>query len=146
MPETGTSVSTTINCSAEDAFNLMADVGRHKEIYGAVKEIKDYAGGPFALGDSWVSVTRFMGQDFNTTWTVAEYDAPRKFTLESTSSAGDATWPWTFVDVEGGVKVSCNSSGETKGFLAALAAPMVRSGLQKQLTEDLERIKDILEG
>ena len=145
MPETGTSVSTTINCSIEDAFNLMTNVDRHQEFYGAIKEIKDYDGGPFSLGDSWVSITRFMGQDFDTTWTVVEYDAPHKYVLESTSAAGDGTWPWTFEAGEGGVKVSCNSTGETKGFLAALAAPLVRGQLQKQLTEDLERFKAILE-
>jgi hypothetical protein len=77
---------------------------------------------------------------------VVEYDAPHEYVLSSTSSAGDATWPWTFAEVEDGVKVSLNSSGQSKGFLAAIAAPLVDRQLKKQITSDLERFKAILEG
>lgn len=146
MPETLTSVHTSVNCSIEDAFKLMTNPDHHHEFFGAVKEIKDYDGGPAALGDSWVAVSKFMGQEFDASYTVVEYAAPHMFKLDMTSPAGDGVWPWTFEEVDGGVEVGVNATGQTKGFLAAIAAPLFRRQLKNQITEDLQRFKAILEG
>lgn len=134
-----------VNAPIEKAFALMADVNQHPQIFTINQGIRNYHGGPVQQGDTWESVGKFMGQETITHYTMAEYEAPTHLHYKTTSSSGDGSITWNFTAVEGGTQVEQLAEGEPKGFFASLAAPLLKGNLQKQLLEDGENFKRLVE-
>lgn len=63
----------------------------------------------------------------------------------SAPTDGDRSITWNFTAVEGGTQVEQFAEGEPKGFFASLAAPLLQGNLQKQLLQDGENFKRLVE-
>lgn len=133
------------NAPIERAFALMADVNEHPRIFSINHGIRNYHGGPVQVGDTWESVGKFMGQETVTQYTMAEYEAPTHLLYKTASSSGDGSITWNFKEVEGGTQVEQIAEGQPKGFFASLAAPLLKGNLQKQLVEDGDNFKRLVE-
>lgn len=134
-----------VDAPIEKAFALMADVPRHPEIFSINQGIRNYHGGPVQVGDSWDSVGKFMGQETITHYTMAAYEEPTHLLFTTESSSGDGSITWNFTAVEDGTQVEQFAEGVPKGFFASLAAPLLKGNLQKQLLEDGQNFKRIVE-
>lgn len=134
-----------VNAPIEKAFALMADVNKHPQIFTINKGIRNYHGGPVQEGDTWDSVGKFMGQETVTHYTMAEYEEPTHLYFTTESASGDGSITWNFTAVENGTQVEQIAEGEPKGFFATLAAPLLKGNLQKQLLEDGENFKRLVE-
>jgi len=137
--------SIVVNCSVEDAFNLVADVKNHIEIFGQNREIIDHHGGPVKEGDTWTAVSSFMGREIKSTYTMAEITPPHRLVYKSSSSSADGKMTWTFEAAEGGTRISNYAEGEPKGFFGSVAAPLLKGNVEKMMREDMDRIKAMLE-
>lgn len=138
-------VSTVVNRSVQDAFDLLVNVNRHTELFTNTLEVRGYHGGQLSRGDRWVSVGSFMRRDIETHYRVLELTPPEKLTLESISSSAKGTATWTFEAVEGGTKITVETEGEPKGFFASVASSLLRNSFEKLLRDNMENIKAILE-
>ncbi len=53
-------------------------------------------------------------------------------------------WTYTFEEVSAGTRLTRIAEGETRGFFK-LAEPLIERAVERQVKNDLEMLKDILE-
>jgi uncharacterized membrane protein len=136
-------VSIHIDRSPEDVFAAISDVLSSPEWIESVKEVRDYSGDPIGLGSTYQQVTKFLGKEFTIDIEVITFEPPMRYG-ESFSGTMPGEMMISLDEMDGGTHLQIQAEVEPGGFFG-LAAPLIKSNFQKQLSGDMNRLKQILE-
>ena len=119
----------------EDVFAYLTDVSNLPVWQSGVKSA--------ALRDGRIEESRsLLGRDLKTTLEVVAREEPRLFTLRAVDSPVPFTVRHELEPADGGTRLTVTAEGDVPGFAAGLLARRA----EKQIRNDFERLKEILEG
>jgi uncharacterized protein YndB with AHSA1/START domain len=136
---------TTIRRPIEDVFAFLTDMNQVPR-WTSVKSIRPTTPGDttVGVGKTFVQTLEFMGQQFEVTTEVVDYESPHKFGLRVHSGPFPITSHFTLTSVTEGTQVELVGEGEPAGALK-LAGPLAINIAKKQLDDQLATLKKILE-
>ena len=136
-------VAVTIRRTPEEVFTYITDL-ENAPRWAPVKEMRQLSEGPVGMGSQLVQVITFMGQSFESKTEVTGYDPPEVFTFKSTSGPILFEQLFTLSPIEEGTQLEVVLEGEPGGFFK-LAQPLIAPAAQKQLHEQVDKLKQLLE-
>ncbi len=134
-----------INCSKEALYEFVMNIEGLPEWSKAIVAIRDFSGAPIGVGSTWVDVSKFMGREFSSNNEVVELNEGNYCVYKIDGSAFDGQNTFAVGSTEDGASFTLSADGETKGFLAALATPLLRNQTQSMMRKDLANLKSIIE-
>ncbi len=138
--------SAVINAPAEQVFAIVEDPRRAPELSPGVTRVDDIRQSPGRIGDSYRTIYSVVGREMPMTFTVLEYDRPRKIV---TKMDGQMTGTFTMLLTPRGdaTEVNARIDYEMKGglFGKALNALGVERMNEKNTEQLLENLKAMCE-
>ncbi len=138
--------SVEINRPPEEVFDYVANPENLPEWSGIVLEVHKEAQGELREGDRFTTVAKFLGRRFETPFERASYEPNRRYTDRAAGGPiPDQDWTYTFEEVsESTTRLTRAVEGEPGGFFK-FADPLIERALKRQVRNDLETLKDLLE-
>jgi polyketide cyclase/dehydrase/lipid transport protein len=124
-------VETTIVCSAEKAFDLMADARNEPQWNSKVSRSELEGDGPIGRGSRFTVVNR--GKEYDAV--IETYERPSALRVEVAGAPMDITATLSFAADSEGTRLTGEFDMRPKGsmkLLFPLLKPMIRTDLQKQ--------------
>jgi uncharacterized protein YndB with AHSA1/START domain len=137
-------ISTTIKRPVEEVFAVMSDASKNPWWLLGVSETTKTSDGPIGVGTTWHGVGKFLGRRMESDTVYAEFEPNRKLTLEATTPF-PMTIAFTLESVSGGTRVEQVVDAEPGGFFK-LAGPLLVAAAKRQLKNDLDNFRDLMEG
>jgi uncharacterized protein YndB with AHSA1/START domain len=132
-----------IDRPVEEVFQYFTDVARIPEWNSMVLEVTPSAH-PIHVGSTAKIRMRLLGRSIEATQEVLEYEPNRKVVVRTPAPIA-VTDTWLFEPMGAGrTRLTFHSVGEVSGFFK-LADPIVARVAKKQLTAQLETLKELLE-
>jgi len=132
-----------IDRPVEEVFAYFTDVARIPEWNSMVLEVTPSAR-PIKIGTTATIRMRMLGRTIEATQEVLEYETNRKVVVRTPAPLA-VTDTFTFEPLASGrTRLTYGSVGTTSGFFK-LADPIVARVAKKQLTAQLETLKELLE-
>lgn len=135
--------SVFINKPVEDVFDYLTVEGNATKWQAGVTEVIDEHPRN-TVGSRYTEVRKFMGQELRTTLELTEFVPNTRWAARTLKGPVPYLVTITFEGRDGGTLVTTCVDGEPKGFFK-LAESMVAGQLEKSLTEDQQKLKEILE-
>ena len=135
--------SIEINRPVEDVFAYVSDVNHLPQWAGTTIEVKDAPEGPLHDGATFTDVGKFLGWRIETPLEPT-VEAPHRLMYRSTGGLVPHDWTYTFEPLGHGTRMTLAVEGEPGGFFR-LAGPFFERAFKRQLTTDIQRLKDLLE-
>ena len=137
--------SVEINRPVEEVFSYVTNVESQPEWATPPMEVRKDTPGPPKEGDTFTSVSKFLGRRFETPYRITSIEPNRQFSYHATGGPlPDQRWSHTFEEVSGGTRYTQVVEGEPGGFFR-LAEPLMERVIKRQFRADLETLKDTLE-
>ena len=137
--------SVEINRPVEEVFSYVSTVESQPEWATPPMEVRKDTPGPPKEGDTFTSVTKFLGRRFETPYRITSIESNRQFSYRATGGPlPDQRWTFAFEEVSGGTRYTMVLEGAPGGFFR-LAEPLIERALRRQFRADLGTIKDMLE-
>ena len=131
---------------APHVFAFLAASERRQRWMSALKESKQVSDGPLGLGTRFRDVFEDHGQRFEIDAEIVAWEPHEKLAIDLKASAFESRVTQLLAPGRnGGTRLTTRMETEYKSALARLMAGVVTGHAQKQLEEDLARLKDILE-
>ena len=139
-------VDTTVDIGRppEDVFAVLADIPNTPEWIAPVIAVRDFSGEPVGVGTTYTQVSKFLGKEFTIDIEVTTFEPDEKYG-ERFAGVLPGEMAITLHAVDGGTRLHLHFEGEPGGFFG-LAAPLLKSNMQKQITSDMNNLKALLEG
>ena len=132
-----------INKPPEVVFAFVTAEGNYTKFQAGVTEVIE--GGPRnTVGSSFTEVRKFMGQEMRTTLEITAFVPNAKWAAKVVKGPVPYEVTVTYEASGGGTNYTTHVKGEPKGFFK-LAEGMVAGQLEKSLTEDGQKLKELLE-
>jgi uncharacterized protein YndB with AHSA1/START domain len=132
-----------IDRPVEEVFQYFTDVVRIPEWNGVVEKATP-SEHPIRVGSTVQIRIRLLGRRIDATQEIREYEPNRKVVIRTTAPF-TVTDTWMFEPLGAGrTRLTYGSVGEVSGFFK-LADPIVVRVAKKQLTAQLETLKELLE-
>jgi uncharacterized protein YndB with AHSA1/START domain len=131
---------------AAQVFPHLVASERRMRWMGALKESKQVTDGQAAVGTRFEDVFEEAGQRFEVEAEIVELRPPELIKLELKGSAFESVVTQALEERDGTTLVKTTIETEYHSALARLMSGVVTGHAQKQLEEDLERLKSLLEG
>jgi uncharacterized membrane protein len=128
----------------DEVFELVADLRRTPEWQTSLERL-EVDGEGVAVGTHGTEVRRGGGRKLESRFEVTALDPGRRLAIETRSSSVEADVEFAFADVEGGTRVQFELELRLRGALRFME-PVIRSQVERQSHDDLERLKALLEG
>ena len=136
-------IQVEIDRPVEEVFQYFTDIARIPEWNSMVMEVTPSAH-PIRVGSTAQIRMRLLGRTIEATQEVLEYE-PNHRVVVRTPAPIAVTDTWMFESLGAGrTRFTYRSVGETSGFFK-LADPIVARVAKKQLTAQLETLKELLE-
>ena len=137
--------SIEIKTPLPEAFDYIVDVGNYPEwMAHAVEVRKDGPGAP-KESDEFVVAIKSIGRHFETPYLRTSYEPNRRCTDQSVGGPiPNQRWHSTFQDLPDGTRMTRTVEVGAAGLLRLLA-PLQRWAAGRQLKEDLQTLKGVLE-
>lgn len=130
---------------APHVFAYLAASDRRQRWMAALKESEQVSDGPVGLGTRFRDVFEDHGQRFEIDAEIVEWEPHDRLALRLTASAFESTVTQVLEPADGTTRLTTRMETEYKSALARLMAGVVTGHAQKQLEDDLARLKEILE-
>ena len=137
--------SITINRPVEEVFAFVTDVANFAKWNAQAGRTEQSSEGPVGLGTRYRGSSDFMGRTMQWIAEITEYEPNQKAVQKITMGPTEMTMGWFLQPVEGGTRFTIRSEGPTGG-LAKLAGPLMDRTMEKQMEDNLARLKALLEG
>ncbi len=137
--------SVEIDRPAAQVFPHLVTSERRMRWMGALKESKQVTDGQPGQGTRFEDVFEDHGQRFEIASEIVEYSPPDTLKLELEGSAFESVVTQTLAESDGKTTLTTKIDTEYHSALARLMSGVVTGHAQKQLEEDLERLKQQLE-
>ena len=141
---TAIETSILINRPVEEVFAFAADTEKIALWAGAVTEAKQTSEGPVGVGTTSNRVTQLLGRRLESSNVVTEYQPNSRYSAKVTSGPVPLEEHLSFEAVQGGTRVTLAVDTEAAGFFK-LAAPILTRIISRQVENDVETLKDLLE-
>ncbi len=140
--------SIEIDCPPEQVFDYLSQLDRQGEWQDAVKSIEVLTPGPTAVGTRARIVREGPGGDQTITYEITEVDRPRSSAFKGIDGSIRPMGRYVLTPLDGGArtKYDFEFDFETHGLTGKMFGKMARRGAEKELPEDLARLKAKLEG
>jgi carbon monoxide dehydrogenase subunit G len=136
--------SIEINRPPEDVYEFMANVNNLPRCSSAIQEVNDAPERAIEQGDTYTSVAKVMGRTITTSHRVEQADFPSRLEIEGKTGNTVISVTIRFEPTEVGTRVIQSGEGEPGGALR-FAGPILERTMRRQLREDLDNLKKILE-
>ena len=137
--------SVEINRPVEEVFSYVSTVESQPEWATPPMEVRKDTPGPPKEGDTFTSVSKFLGRRFETPYRITSIEPNRQFSYRATGGPlPDQRWTHTCEEVSGGTRYTMVLEGEPGGFFR-LAEPLIQRAANRQFRANLETLKDMLE-
>lgn len=141
---TAIETSILINRPVEEVFAFAADTEKIALWAGAVTEAKQTSEGPVGVGTTSNRVWHLLGRRLEASNVVTEYQPNSRYSAKATSGPVPIEEHLSFEAVQGGTRVTLAVDAEAAGFFK-LAAPILTRIISRQVENDVETLKDLLE-
>ncbi len=139
--------SVEIAAAPAEVFPWLAASDRRCEWMSALTESEPLTEGSPGIGSRFRDVFEDLGQRVELEAEIVELDPPHAMTVQLVSKVFDATSSQRLEELEGGrTRLIAVIDTEYKQRAARIAAPVVTRHAQKRLEQDLERLKELVEG
>lgn len=131
--------SVDIHRSVEDVFKYVEDPQRQHEWQPGLHQVR-------LEGNKMTEVRKTMGRRIQHDVELSDRQENKKLSHKGDATSHDGTYErhMTFEDLGGKTRVSIELSIDTKGVLGS-ARPVVERMVQREVQNDLEHLKDLLE-
>jgi uncharacterized membrane protein len=137
--------SVEINRPVEEVFSYAANPEYFPEWSGIILEVRKEEPGVLAEGETFTTVSKFLGRRFETPFEVTVHEPNRRHAHRSTGGPLPQEYTSTFEETAaGGTRMTQVVEGEPGGFFR-LAGPLLERAGRRQFRADLETLKDLLE-
>ena len=136
--------SVEIERPPEQVFAYFSDPRKIHEWQASALEARQESSGAIAVGTRIREVRKFLGRRMDTVVEVTAYEPGRAFSLKVVDGPIPFEARQTLEPVEGRTKIDAVIEGEPGGFFK-LAEPLVVRAVARELANNLETLKDILE-
>ncbi len=136
--------STEIKRPVEEVFAYSSDVENLPEWAGPAAEVRKERPGTPSVGDRFTLVQKFLGRRFESPCEVTAFEPNRRFEYRSTGGPVPYTFTYTYAPSGAATRFTIVVEGEPGSFFK-LAGPLLEKAGERQLKNDLETLKDILE-
>jgi hypothetical protein len=139
--------SVEIAAAPAEVFPWLAASELRCEWMGALTDSEPLTEGSPGIGSRFRDVFEDLGQRVELEAEIVELDPPHAMTVHLVSKVFDATSSQRLEELEGGrTRLIAVIETEYKQRAARIAAPVVTRHAQKRLEQDLERLKELVEG
>jgi uncharacterized protein YndB with AHSA1/START domain len=136
-----------INQPVEKVFNYVSNPVNLPEWQGPPTEIRDLqqtTPGQLREGDRFTTVLQFLGRRYETPTEVSAYEPHRRLSYRGTEGPVPTQITFIFEEVPGGTRFTHSQEAEPGSFFG-LAESLFEIEAKRQLRNDLETLKDLLE-
>jgi len=137
--------SIDINRPLDEVFEAFCDISALTEWVKSVDEVRNYSGDPVGVGSTWIQVIKFMGKEFEGEVEVTEFE-PGQRVAQNFNGVVSGQMAAEFEDLGDAARVHMYFHVEPGGFFGSIAAPLMKSNMNKDVNNDLQRFKALLEG
>jgi hypothetical protein len=139
-------VHTTIDRPRPDVAGYCCDPDNITAWYANVTAVDWETDPPLTVGSRFRFTSEFLGRRLEYTYEVVELVASERFVMRSDRGPFQMETSYTWQDAEDEATwMTLRNSGEPTGF-AGLAAPILATAVRRAASQDLARLKAILEG
>jgi uncharacterized membrane protein len=136
--------SVTVNRPAEDVFQYVTNMDNLATWQGPIIEARQTSPDPVAVGSTGAVRAKFLGRQMEIPTEITAWNEPQSFSTRNTGGPFPIAFQYTFEPVDGGTRVAVETEGEPAGFFR-LAAPVFEQLAKRQMQNDLETLKALLE-
>jgi uncharacterized protein YndB with AHSA1/START domain len=136
--------TTLINKPVEEVFAFVTTEGNYTKWQAGVMEAIQAEGPRNVVGSRFSEVRKFMGQEMRTTLEITAFALNAKWAAKVVKGPVPYEVTVTYEPSNGGTKMVTRVEGEPTGFFK-LAEGMVANQLKKNLAEDGQKLKELLE-
>ncbi len=137
--------SIEINRPLEEVFDYVSEVGNFPDWSAHTLEVRKDTAGPPQQGDGFTLAIKSVGRRFETPYERTSYEANRRYMDRAVGGpVPNQRWDYTFEEVPGGTRLRRAVEAEPGGVLKLLE-PLQKRAVKRQLREDLQTLKDLLE-
>ncbi len=129
----------------EDVFAYLANVSNLPAWQSGVRSAELVDGGEPAAGARLVESRTLLGKELRTTLEISECEPPRVFALRAVAGPAPFDVRHELEPAGPGTSLRVAVEGDP-AFLPGFASGLVARRLEKQMRDDFERLKQILEG
>jgi uncharacterized protein YndB with AHSA1/START domain len=135
--------SVTINQPVDKVFAYVTSVENHKAWQPGILDAKVTPAGPIAVGSIYHYTTEVMGRKMETQTQVSAYELNKKWAVKTTGVPRPVETVYLFEPVGNATKMTI--SMELSGGYPAAAEAMVKQQMQKNLDDQGNRVKQMVE-
>jgi uncharacterized membrane protein len=137
--------SIEINKPLEQVFKYIVDVGNYPHWMAHVLDVRKHTPGPPQRGDSFVVAIRSVGRRFETPYERISYEPDRRYTDQAVGGPiPNQRWHSAFHEMPGGTRFTRAVDVESRGLLQLLE-PLQKRAVKRQLKNDLQTLKQVVE-
>ena len=134
-----------INRPQKDVFAFVTRPNNLTEWVGPIIEvISDAPSEPLAVGSTFTIVQKFLGRRLTSPCEIVVLEPDRRFVYRTTGGPVPLSFTLLLRDATPGTLLSYTAEGEPGTFFS-LVGPLFEKAASRQLTNDLETLKDLLE-
>lgn len=129
----------------EVVFSYVSDVGNYPEWMAHVLDVRKGRPGAPQQSDTFTVAIKSVGRRFETPYERTSYEVKRRYTDRAIGGPiPNQRWHSTFEEVPGGTRLARAVDAEPEGLLKLLE-PLQKRAAGRQLREDLQTLKHLLE-
>lgn len=137
--------SVEINRPLREVFNFVSDVGNYPTWMAHVLEVVTDAPDPPRTNDRFVVAIKSLRRRFETPYERTSFASERRCTDQAVGGPiPNHQWHSDFQEVPGGTRVTRSVEVESGGLLKLLE-PLQKWSAGRQLSKDLQTLKDVME-
>ena len=137
--------SVDIDRPVEEVYEYVSDVGNYPQWMAHVLEVRQATPGAPQQREGFVVAIKSVGRRFETPYERTFDEAGRRYTDRAVGGPiPDQRWHSAFEEVPGGTRFTRAVEVESSGLLKLLE-PLQRRAAGRQLTRDLQTLKQVLE-
>jgi uncharacterized membrane protein len=144
MAKTRIEHTVIINRPVEEVFAFMEQAANMPKWAEKVVEAEQTSPGPVGLDTTCRVVNQAMGQTFEQTFVVTEYERNRIYAAKTTSGPIDMSMKYTIEPMDGGTKLHVVTEGEMTGIMS-MVGPVIKRMAENQIKTDHDNLKRLLE-
>lgn len=137
-------VETTIARPLDVVAAFAGDPTNAPRWYSNIKSVKWLTPAPVALGSQMTFVAHFLGKRLEYTYEVVELVARARLVMRTAQGPFPMETTYTWASRGDGTHMTLRNRGEPAGF-SRLVAPMMSLAMRRATTQDLLRLKTVLE-
>jgi uncharacterized protein YndB with AHSA1/START domain len=138
-------VETVIARPVDVVAAYAGDPGHAPEWYANIRSVEWRTSPPVAVGSRMDFVAHFLGRRLAYTYEVVEMVPGERLVMATAQGPFPMRTTYTWDPVDGGTRMTLTNTGEPAGF-ARVAAPVMELAMRRATSQDLARLKAILEG